>query len=426
MLRFLTLTVTILLLGVAPDVVAQDYAVISEDTWIHQAPASRSARFRPGGDGWITVEKVGDDKAWTQIRFNHIDADRRCHGNLWALDEVTLDGWIRTRDLEHVTQRRVTSKFDDGTSIELNAGIVATPRKRKGWYTVHAGGYEWPARLKAAAVAKTFKPAPVFKHSPGVFKISPNDIVVGGEPIKGTGGTALRIRREVEIDGILRYELGWKCLTASVFADFKEPDGGVHDGLGLLGSLGATDRWVAPKGTAVYWSDKPVGSATRTFTIYKGREEGDRICFELGKQMKSGPLELCANKADLRYEKGGAPVKGLSGMLGGDKVSRSFAKLKASSKGISRAVTRRIMLQRMDQMLACREKAGTDRRAVGKLMAKFRVDEHGKVVHSEVASSTLHLSEVEACVLKVIDGLVFPAQKGRPEAEIDYPITFQN
>lgn len=417
----------IALLLVAAEASAQEYAVISNDTWIHREPGSKTPRFQPDtGDGWITVEKIGDRKGWTQVRFNHIPSDRRCYGALWALRDIRLDAWVRTDDLATVTLEKVTSRFEDGTSVTLNPGVVVKPRNRGDRYDAFTAGHVWPAKLDPTAVGTSFPPTPIFTHPNGSYRVAKNNFIVGGEPIAKSKGSGYSIRREVEIDGTTRYRLGWTCASAMVLGEFEAPDKG-GGGMGLLGALtGGGDYQYAPKGTSVYWRGTEVGVTLRDYPLREAEQDGQRLCKAVGEKMPGGSIRLCFDVDDLEQRTAGA--SSVAGLLSGDQVRDIDDVLKKTDdlSGMSPAVTRRIVQQRRAQIDACyhaaAKKAGP---ALGpKVTVEFWVDEHGGVTTSKFLSSELEDDEAKACILRVIDGLIFPAKKGREPHKIRRTFSF--
>jgi hypothetical protein len=287
---------------------AQEYAVITKETRVYQAPNTKSEHFRQGGNGWITAEKIGKKKGWTKLRFNHIDMNGRCYGNIWGLQTIEVEAWVRNRDLVEVTTGIVKSKFEDGTSVQLNAGVVVTPRKEKGWYSAHTAGERWPIKLKKGQVGVTYTPKRAFDHPEGSFKVARNNFIVAGQPIPKTKGSGFTIRREVENDGVLRHQLGWRCATVMVLGEFEDPGKG-GGGTGVLGMLSSNNQ-VVPPGTEVYWGKQRIGKTRQNLYTRDVEKVGERTCFDFGKSMASGPLRLCVDSSAVKQN---APAKSILG-----------------------------------------------------------------------------------------------------------------
>jgi len=92
--------------------------------------------------------------------------------------------------------------------------------------------------------------------------------------------------------------------------------------------------------------------------------------------------------------------------------------------GLAKEIIRRYIRQRLAQIRYCYEKRLVDKPELkGKLAVRFTIGADGAVSAAEVA--TRLDAEVDACVLKVIQAIVFAKPAGGGTIKVTYPFVFQ-
>ncbi|MHB8873220.1 MAG: AgmX/PglI C-terminal domain-containing protein, partial [Myxococcaceae bacterium] len=92
---------------------------------------------------------------------------------------------------------------------------------------------------------------------------------------------------------------------------------------------------------------------------------------------------------------------------------------------IDRGSLQRVISAHLGQVRACYEKALLKQPGLsGKLVLEWAIGPDGKTRRVRVKTSTLTSAEVEACVVKTIEGWVFPRPAGGGEVVVSYPFVF--
>jgi TonB family protein len=99
--------------------------------------------------------------------------------------------------------------------------------------------------------------------------------------------------------------------------------------------------------------------------------------------------------------------------------------VKPTEGSLDKGVIDEYIKRHMRQLRACYEKEQKKHpKLEGKVNAHFVIDGSGRVVSAELVESTLKNKAVEACVLGVFQGIVYPEPKDGGTIEVDYPLSF--
>jgi len=93
----------------------------------------------------------------------------------------------------------------------------------------------------------------------------------------------------------------------------------------------------------------------------------------------------------------------------------------AAAGTLERDAIRKVIVEHITAIRHCyNEGLASDPELAGKLVTRFTISTSGAVSHAEIRASTLPAPAVEACIVGVLEGLVFPAPTGG-SVEVDYP-----
>ncbi len=94
--------------------------------------------------------------------------------------------------------------------------------------------------------------------------------------------------------------------------------------------------------------------------------------------------------------------------------------------GLSKAEVAKVLQRAESQIRYCYEKELQNKpNLYGKIVATFKIGPNGRVIQSSISQTTMNDSNVESCVLQVINRLVFPNPRGGGAVDVNYPWLFK-
>jgi hypothetical protein len=397
--------------GLASPAMAGEYVVVNGKAPLYTRGTTKAQRIGPLSEARLTLKKLSSKKGWVEVEANGpLKSREHCAAAPWSLEPLALRLWVRESELLPVTAKSVTIKHSDGTRLTASAGVPLS--KSKGEWLAELGGHQWPISLKSSEVAKSFSPAPMAKRGRSDWMTATVDIQIGGSAINGTKGDSFDVLSVMETDGKTRYRISGRCFSAVVAGGFEDPPEGVG-GLGMLGALmggDGKDYWQVKKGTEVYWpTGESAGYFKRDSFIHDSEQVGERICAKFGHEPE---VQTCVAAKDAVRKKAQVLSKDV---LDSGKLSDLFGE----QPEISENVVRRVVEHRRKELDQCFAK-GAGRNG-GLVLLSFEVGPDGRVNKPKLDPKPS--SGAEACVLLVLNDLMFQARKSRKPQRVTH--TFQ-
>lgn len=133
------------------------------------------------------------------------------------------------------------------------------------------------------------------------------------------------------------------------------------------------------------------------------------------------------HRVDPRIVKVSKPTKDPEGAITLEsRVARPDEAGEASSGSLERSVVARVVRQKLSRVRSCYEIGlRRDPGLSGTLTVEFVIDPTGRVEESTIASASLDDADVEACVLKIVDSMRFPAPEGG-SLTVTYPFVLES
>ncbi|MBW2278294.1 MAG: hypothetical protein JRF63_12430, partial [Deltaproteobacteria bacterium] len=316
----------------------------------------------------------------------------------------SLRGFARIDDLLLVLTSDLELEYEDGSSIELAAGVTLESRL-DGFRPMLEGLYfDTALTLPADKIARWF-------HASGTnFKPAKNLVITSERnhwlvddvnvylEIVDTPG---RLRVKKKEHGI--YVLENQCMQIVFSLNEHPPDQG-SIGLGNLGNIGhggggggsgscrsghGPPNWKIKRGIAVTWPDgAPAGEVafTHTYPCFDPKLEGDRVCFA-PRSSNGGPI--CFEEAKLARVGGFVPpplvVKAREPDVRGE---------------LPVAMVHRIARRHIAEIRFCGEEHEKDSRDLlnGRVTIKAVVTQKGVVKTAAIAGSTLLGAQLHECI----------------------------
>ncbi len=360
----------------------------------------------------------------------------QCGGALPGLGDFRLRWLVAPDDLADVTARRLRVEFDDGSAVELEAGV---PLESSGdaWLTRPDG---LRLALPADAIGRfyeriTHRPADeATRLEPGLRAWGAPLTYDHGRTLPDEGrldareGNGVRwinawAQRDWEGRRVVDVRTGCAVLTVLVPDDrFATPaEAAAADvesaprGARIVGTVLGGTVWRVDAGASVAWRDgSPAGMVTRPheFEGTPTHVDGHR-CFSVAPAPATAEIDLCFGSGGAREVPRSAAIADADGTLPGDHVGDPSDL--ASNLGalgvvpIGKESIRRMVLARINDVRQCYVDGLTrDPKLAGTVTVSLTVEPTGSVRVASVKESTLVDRKVEACVLSVVQSSRLP------------------
>jgi hypothetical protein len=176
-----------------------EFVLVWEDAWLYTDRSEQAQRARE------VVEPVRDADHLGKVRVfryrgvagNWVEvetlvgriADRHCASTTPGLSNLRIRLYVKRADLAPVVKRDSFTEYDDGSAIELAAGVpVSEPRKESGGraiYTVQTDAFRLATGLSVDSVGLAYVPSPHFSM------VRTGQMVKGDLPLTFGGGARL-------------------------------------------------------------------------------------------------------------------------------------------------------------------------------------------------------------------------------------------
>lgn len=276
---------------------------------------TRDAYGLPTGPVTFTSFRIlGEEDGWARLETLGEPAGAHCADGLPELAPFRLRVFVPSAALALVTQREVTQRFDDQTSIELARGVPLEPLPSVGWFRVHIGNLTTIVRLAQPELGTRYLPSAEAPPLAPPARVLPAAALAAGAPILGrTGRVDSSAGRDVPIVGERAggsetwVELRPPCARLLLRVPSHAIVSAAEEGMPVDPALPAPGGLVVRAGAAVRWRDgSAAGTVTRDAPLGAEVEPaGGLRCFDPCRGAGCASAVLCFDPRDLAGAGGG-------------------------------------------------------------------------------------------------------------------------
>lgn len=393
------------------------------------------------GEFW-TFEVVSVESNWVELAK---PSSRGCYGTPPTLDRVDLSFYVQRDAISPVTTRTVSKDYGDGTSIELQPGVVVETGE-SGETLARLDGFAVPVSIDDDEVGAAYaKPPSAPAEAPEAewFRAA-GGLVIDGTHFSRDGSAPLRVVEKASA-GDTSEKMHGRIVTrcGEVRALFNSP----------VGAEPPSDRapelkakfqvsYAAP-GTALYW---PGGEKAGTVRDEKWplrvetRERDNRPCFsasfvELAPDSFTPErhFRICVDRDDLESpeEIEERAAEDRVDQTGGGHVSVLQTDIEIRLQSLDGGhkwdqIKRPVASVQNDIEKCYRREVSPDDKFGGTLALTVAIGASGEVDGVEVGESELDRSSVETCVADKLRRVSFPAGSAPSDLGVELVFSLQD
>ena len=265
------------------------YVAVRWGAWLHTAPNDKAQRAhnviwaqQPYKVGHAEVYRlVHEGRHWFEIESLPGKFTGHCLGRNSLLSKLTLRLFVKRADVVLVARRRSRAHYNDGTYIEIAAGmpmqwIGKGNRRGQSLYAIKSGAYGLNSFFFDTITGASYAPAPLYKNTREALVLKKTaKLVFGGTGVVGKGKWAPRLYVQSMSTGTREplVVVEYRCLKMRVKVAEEDITKPVQGGLGMLlgsagGSRGGPDRLKLQPGTHRVDANAPVGVEVYGYAHY--------------------------------------------------------------------------------------------------------------------------------------------------------------
>ena len=390
------------------------WVVLDERRAMLTAPSLAGVRLPTGPTPHIRVAEVvslvGD---FVEVRTIARKRGTVCASDRGVASAYELRFFVELEALLPVLSRPKVVELDDGTKLELVAGMPVTPSFPGG--TVRLGDTQLRASVDEADIGRWFAAPPIEANVASEPRIIEDGQLLTF--VHPCGRFTLRTE-----PGVTESDLLAQSLPRGPLLDEDDVWGtrDDHKDYAWGGLLSCSPfRWTAAPGTKLTWrSGGEAGVVLESMQLSDATQDGDRLCFT-----ETLDLEVCIEAAKLERtgESDCDPPVQLEPTGKLPRVQQ--AKLEVGD-GLDRDIVRRIVRAHIEELDACYDTARREHpKLAGRLEIAFEIDARGKVSSSRVHATALEPNDaaVAKCFVKASKRWMYPKPQSHPSVRVIYP-----